>query len=165
MYLYSLGARDELSQIRMMSSLRMRQRFLEDDDNSDFAASAKGAAAAPVHISHARIVREPEKFWSVEWVKHQALTTSWANVALAITLLVLSSELAAQQKTIADQQQTLANTMQDATDLLNSFNNQRDSLETFNTTLNYAFDRGILKPQRWQRGEAVCHSTAAQDTR
>lgn len=52
--------------------------------------ASTGTSGYELHISNARVTPDPEKICSKEWLKHQAYTINWTNLALIFTVVGLS---------------------------------------------------------------------------
>ncbi len=49
-----------------------------------------------LQIKHARVIPDPERIFSWEWVRHQVNTINWTNLILLVTVAALSSNITTQ---------------------------------------------------------------------
>lgn len=104
-----------------------------------------------LHIGHARVLPDPQRICSWEWLRHQIYTINWTNIALIITVLALSSNIHAQlqlqqdsnvrtRDQIAELQQLLIEARADVAML----HADAETARSFNVTLRAAIDMGFL---------------------
>jgi hypothetical protein len=104
-----------------------------------------------LHIAHARILPDPKRICSWEWARHQLHTINWANLALIITVLALSSNIHAQlkQQEAANQHtasnvQTLQYALWEARSVAESLAADLAAARSFNATLHAALALGMF---------------------
>lgn len=104
-----------------------------------------------LHIGHARILPDPQRICSWEWVRHQLYTINWTNIALIITVLAVSTNIQAQLQLQQDSNVRTRDQIANLQQLLAEANVQVERLHadaetarSFNVTLRAAIDMGFL---------------------
>jgi hypothetical protein len=109
-----------------------------------------------LHIANARVLPDPQKLWSREWLMHQLYTINWTNMALILTVVGVSWHINGQ---LGEQNRILKNT-QEASDGLKALIKEAEEqhlwmapamlqLDQFNATLSWAVENGLPQLQHF----------------
>lgn len=124
---------------------------------ADLDAPLHPAPVFDLHIAHARVLPDPQKILSYEWLRHQIYTINWTNVALLIAVIAVSANINGQldkqraANETAQQQledlRTLSTTLRDlivpANEAAARLNASADVARSLNETLSYALSLGF----------------------
>jgi hypothetical protein len=103
-----------------------------------------------LRIAHARVIPDPQRVCSWEWLRHQLYTINWTNVALILTVVAVSAHINAQ----LNEQRVEMSKTNEALDKLRTLQAEvqltqswivpaLQRLETFNATLEWAVRSGL----------------------
>jgi hypothetical protein len=123
----------------------------EHSSSSAEHPGASSAAGYDLRIQHARLIPDPQRIWSWEWLRHQIYTINWTNIALIITVIAVSSNIQSQLRqqedanaTTRDQIVTLQQSLSSANVLIDQLHADVAVARSFNASLQTAIALGYM---------------------